>query len=237
MAKLLIVDSDKCRAEALRKWLTREMHVVDVVDNGAAGLEQLCFHHFDACILNWNAQLLSALEVITQYRSAAGGARILLLMDWSAEQARIQALDAGADDCVADTCSLRELSARMRALLRRPNVMNCKVIRFSDCVFNLVGKCLTKSGVEIKLQPKEYQLLEFMLHHPNYFFKAESLLRRVWVSSNQVSEETVRTHIKTLRRKLDTPGMPSIISTAPGLGYKLNVAQLVEPTELFEVAC
>lgn len=239
MAKLLIVENDKVQAEALRNWFTRELYVVEVAGNGAAGLEQLCLNHFDVCIFNSRVPLLSAVEVCSQYRSAGGVARILLLADGSAEMTRIQALDAGVDDCVAHPCSMRELAARVRALLRRPSHVNHRIFHFSDCVFNSDARCVTRDGIEIRLQPKEYQLLDFLLRHPNHFFSAEALLRRVWDSTCQVSEETVRTHVKTLRRKLDAPGQPSVISTSPGLGYKISVnsTNRLELNELVGAAC
>lgn len=237
MAKLLIIEHDKCQAEALRSWFTRELYVVEVVGDGAAGLEQLCFNHFDVCIVNWRVPLLNAIELCGQYRSTGGAARVLMLAEGSVEQTRIQALDAGVDECVAHTCSMRELGARLRALLRRPAQVNHKIFQFNNCIFNSDARCVTRDGMEIRLQPKEYQLLEFLLRHPNHFFSAEALLRRVWDSASHVSEETVRTHVKTLRRKLDAPGLPSVISTSPGLGYRINLASHPELGELVEVAC
>ncbi len=230
MAKVLIVEGNKCRAEALRTCLSREQHIVEIADNGATGLEQLYFNHFDLCILNWDASLLSGVELVTQYRSAGGNSRILMLTQSASEQDIVQALDAGADDCVAQPYRITEVAARVRAVLRRPNLIVTKIYHFNDFVFNTEAKYLTRAGVEIKLQGKEYQLLEFLLRYPNRFFKAEALLRRLWESSRQVSEETVRTIIKTLRRKIDNPGSPSIIFTLPGLGYRLNLSCQVDST-------
>lgn len=226
MAKLLIVTPEEKLGEDLKRWFTREMSVVDSAVNGAAGLERLLFTQYDLCILDWRAPLLSVLEVLSQYRAAGGTARIIVLAGRELEHSRIRALDAGADDCVVEPWSLPELSARVRALLRRPASLTNDIYHFDKFVFDCRSKSLTREDQEVRLRPKEYQLLEFLLRHNNQFFKAETLLKRVWSSSSRLSDETVRTHVKTLRRKLDTPGSPSIIKTSPGLGYKISVSNL-----------
>lgn len=227
MAKLLIVEHNRCQAEAMRAWLTREMHAVDMADNGLGGLEQLCLNKYDVCILNWRIPLLSAVEVCAQYRSTSGTTCILLLADSGDEMVRTQALEAGADCCAPESCSLRELSAYVNALMRRPKQFNNRIVRFGDYVFDIEAKFLTKNGEEIRLQPKECQILEFLLRNPNRYFNAETLLRRLWDSYSQVCEDTVRAHIKSLRRKLDEPGSPSVIITALGQGYKIALGSRV----------
>ena len=154
------------------------------------------------------------------------------LVDSSAECDRIKALDSGADDCLSQSLSPKELSAYVRALLRRPNQIYNRKVQFHNYTFDLDCKCLTRDGVEIRLLPKECQLLEFFIRHPNYFFTADALLARLWQSGNQVSEGTVRTYIKTLRRKLQEPGGPSIIFTAPRQGYKIIVDSLAATSQI-----
>jgi two-component system OmpR family response regulator len=128
----------------------------------------------------------------------------------------------GADDYLTKPFHLKELAARVRVLLRRPLTEHATTLRAGDVVLDPIECKVLKNGQEVHLLPKEYRLLEFLMRHPNHVFSAEVLFNRVWESDTTAALDTVRGHIMRLRTKLDTPGMPSIISTVRRLGYKLN---------------
>src|SRR5262249_28595125 len=133
-----------------------------------------------------------------------------------------QGLDAGADDYLTKPFHIKELAARVRALLRRPAAVTGEVMSAHGLTLDTSLRKVTKGGREIHLVPKEYQLLEFFLRHRNQLFSAEALLDRIWESGTEDSPDTVRTHIKTLRRKIDIPGLPSAIKTVHGAGYGIE---------------
>lgn len=132
-------------------------------------------------------------------------------------------LDAGADDVVLHACPMPELMARIRALLRRPPVLASGVVHTTGrlSVNSTTGRVL-KDGTEIRMQPMELSLLEFLIRHSDEVFSAHVLSERVWKGRRATTSSTVRTHIKTLRRKIDDPGMVSLITFVHGQGYQLT---------------
>lgn len=117
---------------------------------------------------------------------------------------------------------MKELSARIRALLRRPVALTGSVLQVGELSLEPTTFKVSRSGKEINLLPKEFALLEFLMRHPNQVFSAEALLDRVWSSDSESSPETIRTYIKRLRKKIDQQGEPSMLSTVHGVGYKLD---------------
>jgi DNA-binding response OmpR family regulator len=132
-------------------------------------------------------------------------------------------LDTGADDYLTKPFHLRELSARVKALVRRYAVQYDSVLKTRSIELDTKSKRVTKNGDEIKLQPQELALLEFFLRNPNDIFSIEALFSRVWPSDLEASPDTVRVCITRLRTKLDTPGLPSIIRTVHRLGYQIDL--------------
>jgi len=136
---------------------------------------------------------------------------------------KISGLDAGADDYLTKPFDVGEVSARVRALLRRPAALTGNVLKLGQIVLERDTHRVTKTGEEIQLLPKEFALLEFFMRHPSQVFSAEALLDRVWASDSEASPETIRTYIKRLRQKIDNKETPSLIQTVHGVGYKFSV--------------
>jgi DNA-binding response OmpR family regulator len=223
MSKVLLVEDDLDLVSRITKWLTLERYSVEAVGNGREALELLRDVKYDFIILDWHLPELSGIEVCKYFRSSGGNTPILILTGKSDIADKETGLDAGADDYLTKPFHPRELSARLRALGRRPTECLDDQLRAGELVLQIHKYRLTKNGVEIDLLPLEFSLLEFFMRHPGRVFGADALLERVWPVNSEASPEAVRTCIKTLRKKIDTEGEPSLIKTVHGVGYKLEV--------------
>jgi DNA-binding response OmpR family regulator len=220
--KILLVEDEPDFSIIIGEWLRNEHHVVEVVETGEEAVDRLKFYKYDIVILDWMLPGLSGLEVCKNYRAGGGTTPILLLTAKKHVDEKEQGLDAGADDYLTKPFEMKELSARIRALLRRPSAFSGSVLQVGSLSLEPTTFKVTRSGEEIPLLPKEFALLEFMMRHPNQVFSAEALLDRVWSSDSEASPETIRTYIKRLRKKIDLEGQQSILSTVHGVGYKLE---------------
>ncbi len=222
MAKILVVEDETDLAIPVRDWLTREQHLVELIDNGPDALDQLRIYKFDLIILDLMIPGINGMEVCKQFRQDGGSTPILMLTAKSGVEDKEAGLDAGADDYLTKPFHLKELSARVRALLRRHSQANSRELKVGDLVLDTVARTVTQNGKEIHFVPKEFSLLEFLMRHPNQVFSAEALLARVWASDTMASPDTIRTYIKLLRKGLGGDGKESYIRTVHGVGYKLE---------------
>ncbi len=222
MAKILIVEDEPDLSDPVRAYLEHEHHLVEVVSDGQEAVERLRFYKYDVIVLDWILPGMSGIEVCKAFRAAGGTTPILMLTSRGQMQDKITGLDSGADDYLTKPFDIPEVSARVRALLRRPTHVNTTTLSARNVVMQPGSFKVTREGADVQLLPKEFALLEFLMRHPGQVFSAEALLDRVWSSESEASPETIRTYIKRLRQKIDTDGQPSLISTVHGVGYKLD---------------
>lgn len=224
MAKILVIEDDEELAAVVQDWLTDENHVVDLLTKGADGIERLENYHYDLLILDINLPDMTGIEVCKKFRDSGGTTPILMLTGRTAISDKEQGLDAGADDYLTKPFHPRELSARVRALMRRVGGGNevATVLKARDLVLDPASHEVTRNGNKISLLPKEFSLLEFLMRHPEEVFSSETLLDRVWSSESDVSPDTVKVHINKLRSKIDVDGETSLIATVHRVGYKLQ---------------
>jgi two-component system, OmpR family, manganese sensing response regulator len=223
MSKILIVEDEIELAEQLRRSLAREQHLVEVVHDGQAALDYLRVSQYDLLVLDWMMPKMTGVEVCRWQRSRGDKTPILMLTARADIEDKESGLDAGADDYLTKPFHLRELMARVRALLRR-GVSPTNELRVEDLVLDPTARSLHRGGTEIKLEPKEFNLLEFLMRHPNQAFKAEALVARVWEAESEISPDAIRVYIRGLRKKIDVDGKPSIIATVHGSGYRLDAS-------------
>jgi len=222
MSKVLIVEDDRGLAKLIGDWLSSERHTSEHVEDGSEALQRLKVYDYDLVILDWNLPGTSGLEILKDYRGRGGSAPVLMLTGKGDITDKESGLDAGADDYLTKPFHPRELSARLRALLRRPQQYMDDVLKFAGLVLDRVNYKVTRDGEDIKLLPKEFALLEFLMRNPNRVFPPDVLLNKVWHTESDATVEAVTTGSKRLRKRLGVEGQCSWIRTVHGVGYKLE---------------
>ncbi|HEY9793495.1 MAG TPA: response regulator transcription factor [Candidatus Obscuribacterales bacterium] len=222
MAKILLVDDDTELLGLLQRWLKQESHVVEAATCGGDGLQLLSAYKFDIVILDWAMPDLSGLDVLKQFRKMGGTTPVLFLTGQQDTPSKKAGLDSGADDYLSKPFDPEELSARIRAILRRPAGLVPTTIAVGEVILELENKCVSLKGVPVQLGRREYAVLEFLMRHPNRAFSAKELLEHVWQSDTDTNEDAVRACIKKLRSKLSGGKGACIVITLPGAGYTIS---------------
>lgn len=220
MAKILLVEDDNALAEVTKFGLESQGHMVQVALNGQIALDNLTINKYDLIILDWMMPGVTGIDVLESYRRGGGKVPVLMLTAKSLLEDKERGLDAGADDYLTKPFEHRELQARVRALLRRPNSLAGTTLKVADIELDPASCTVTKGGKELKLRPKVYSLLEFLMRHPDQVFSAEAILERVWLDDALVSTDSVRAHFKLLRKSLDLKE-GNLIKTVRNRGYLL----------------
>lgn len=220
VAKILLVEDDNTLSEQVDSWLTHEQHVIEVVSEGKEAIDRLRLYTYDLVVLDWGLPDITGIKVLKDYRNEGGKTPVLMLTGKGEIEEKMTGLDTGADDYLTKPFHFKELSARVRALLRRPSDVKSINLKAGNLELDTVSHKVTIDGAEIKLLPKEFQLLQLLLSHPDQVFSADALLERVWSSESDTTVDSVYTYIKTLRKKTAACNAPNLIRTVPNVGYK-----------------
>ncbi len=224
MAKILCVEDDPALQESIKNSLSFQHHNVFTCSDGAEALEKLLVEQFDLVVLDWQLPSKTGPEICREYRSKGGNAIVLMLTGKASVSDKESGFDAGADDYLTKPFNIRELLARVRALLRRPaQLLESNKLQAGDLIVEPEHYRVTRQGKEIKLTPREFALLEFLIRNPGKSFSSEALLSRVWGTETETGPDAVRLVIKRLRDKVDSEEGPSIIQYVAGVGYRLIV--------------
>ncbi len=222
MAKILLVEDDLDLAARLSEWLKLNKYTVEHVANGEDACQMLELSSFDLIVLDWDLPGKSGVEVCSSLRLHGGETPVLMLTGKDEAADKIRALDSGADDYVTKPFNLGELGARLRALLRRGKVESSNKLQVGPLELDRVSREVYCQGKKLRLFPKEYSLLELFMNNPNRVYSPSEILASVWTMDSNGSEDTVRTFMKTLRRKVTPEGGACPIKTVYGFGYKLE---------------
>jgi DNA-binding response OmpR family regulator len=222
---ILVVDDEPTLRETLAEALDADGFRVVTAADGSEALLRFREHHPDLVVLDLMLPELSGMEVCRIIRQESD-VPILMLTAKSSEVDKIVGLELGADDYVTKPFSLRELSARIRALLRRtePSVPEGPAtISLGDLTVDLAGHRLLRDGEPVPLKPKVFELLAFLVRHPGQVFSRERLLEQVWGYDYAGETRTVDVHVHWLRAAIEPePAAPSLVQTVRGVGYVLR---------------
>jgi len=224
MAKILLIEDDIEITIVIRGWLQSQSHTVEVVHDGREGMDRLRTCQYDVVLLDWELPNQTGLDILSTFRGEGGTTPVIMMTGKRSIDEKEAGLDTGADDYLTKPFHMKELSARIRSVLRRSSQTGAasNVLKVGDLVLDPAKHKLRKNGVEIQLLPKEFALLEFLMRHPDDVFSGEVLLQRVWHSESEATVEAIRTCIKRLRQKIDQDNEDSMIETLARIGYRLR---------------
>lgn len=221
--RVLIVDDEPAIRRFLRTALTVQDYRIEEAGDGETALEFLRRNPVDLVVLDLGLPGIDGLEVIRALRTQGALTPIIVLSSRDDEAGKVAALDLGADDYVAKPFGMEELSARMRAALRHRLQQEGEkpLFRSGDLTVDLVRRQVLRAGTEVKLTPREYDLLRLLVAHAGKVLTHKFLLREVWGVESDV--QYLRIYIRTLRQKLESdPEQPRLILTEQGVGYRLQ---------------
>jgi two-component system response regulator VanR len=220
VAKILIAEDDKLTAKETAKWLAqKDGHTVEIVSDGAEALARLRLYEYDLVILDWKMPGQSGVDVCQQARGSGLKLPILMLTANAAIDHKQTGFNVGADDYLTKPFDLRELSLRVRALLRRPPDLLEDCFEVNGVRLDRQSRQVSKNGILVHLTPREYSLLELLMRHKNRSFTTEEIVEQAWSSESDVSRFAIKTVVSRLRAKLSENDEPSIIHNSPGHGY------------------
>lgn len=220
--RILIAEDEVTIARALKVMLEKDKYTVDLVHNGNDALDYIRAAAYDALVLDIMMPGKDGIEVLKAVR-AAGNTTPTLFLTAKAEVAdRVAGLDAGADDYLPKPFAASEFLARVRALTRRSSSYASSTLCFGNTTLDR-GQYLLKTSLgEVRLNNKEYQLMELFFRHPRQVFSSEHLMEKVWGLDSEADMDVVWTYIGFLRRKLRQIGAGLEIRTIRGAGYALE---------------
>lgn len=221
MAKVLLVEDDSDLLQKLMRWLKSEGFTVEGTSSGEDAAQMLDLYKFDVVVMDWSLPGMTGLEVLKKFRAAGGITPIIMLTGRSQLENKKAGLDGGADDYLTKPFDEEELSARIRALMRRTPVLAPKRLCAGSVTIEPELKRVSLAGVPVKLGKKEYELLEFLMQNPNRCYSARELVKQLGNLESEGGEDALYSCMKQLRSKLANEDGTCVIVTVHGEGYKV----------------
>ncbi|MGH1395581.1 MAG: two-component system response regulator RppA [Trichormus sp.] len=228
--RVLLVEDEPDLGTAIKRTLTQQKYVVDLVMNGDEAWEFLenSWTQYTLAIFDWMIPGISGLELCQKLRYRHHHLPVLMLTAKDSMEDKVTGLDAGADDYLVKPFGMAELLARLRALQRRSPQFQPQELTLGNLNLDYSNsKVITKDAAgnkqEIALTNKEFQLLEYFMKHPNYIVTSEQLRYQLWEVNAEPVSNVVAAQVRLLRRKLANGGYQNMIETLHGLGYRLNL--------------
>ncbi|GAB4370239.1 MAG: hypothetical protein Kow00121_10780 [Elainellaceae cyanobacterium] len=221
--RILVVEDDLQLAETLAEALTARQYVVDIAQDGAIAWDWVSTLEYDLILLDLTLPKLDGVSFCRRLRQRNAALPVLMLTARDTIADKIVGLDAGADDYVVKPFDLQELMARVRALLRRGSITSSPNLVWGHLRLNRSTFEAMYRDKLLHLTPKEFAILELMVSSGRRVLSRSNIIERIWSLEDPPTEETVKTHIKSLRSKLKAASAPGdLIQTVHGLGYRLK---------------
>lgn len=220
--KVLVVEDERIIAHALKEGLEQDGYAVDVAYDGEEGYNTASNDEYDIIISDVMMPEMDGYEMVKQLRADGNKIPILLLTARDQERDVVKGLDTGADDYLPKPFSFNVLSARVRALLRRPRESVGEQLVYADIVLDPAEKTVVRGRIPVQLSAKEFAIMEYFLRNPERILSKNNILTHVWDFDSDVLPNNVESFIKLLRNKIDRPFKKPLIQTIRGFGYKLS---------------
>jgi len=221
--RILIVEDEPSISNFIRDGLEEEGFAVDVADNGKKGLQLALdnMEEYDGILLDWMLPGMSGIEICRNIRLENKVVPIIFLTAKDTVDDVVFGLETGANDYIRKPFSFEELLARIRVLMRK-NETHTTVFSAGDIVLNIEKHTVTKKENQIELTQKEFSLLEYFLRNKGKVCRRTRIIEKVWDIHFDYDNSVIDVYINSLRKKLDEPGKPSLITTVRGVGYKID---------------
>jgi DNA-binding response OmpR family regulator len=221
--KILIIEDESSLAEPLKEILKRNQFLVDWVDNGEDGLAEAEINEYDCILLDLNLPGIDGIELARKLRAMKNTVPIIMVTARSQIYDKLEGFDSGADDYVTKPFSADELIARINAVIKRNSENKAEELMFGNWILKADQNKVVDVNNEdrsVELTNKESSLLEYLLRNKGKIISTEEILEHVWDSEVNIFTDTVKTHIKTLRQKLDPD--KKVLRTVRGKGYTVK---------------
>jgi len=224
-ARILVIEDQEKLRRNLQQVLEQEGYEVATAATGEEGYSLASTKAFDAIVLDLTLPGRDGLQILKDLREAGFGQPILILTARDSLDDRVAGLDAGADDYLVKPFAHAELSARLRALLRRGQAGQERLLQCGNLEMDLLTRKVSRKGVEIDLSQREFELLEYLLRHKNTNVTREMLTRDVWKEPQGLLTNVIDVCVNSLRKKVELPGSRPLILTVRGVGYTVRESQ------------
>jgi heavy metal response regulator len=220
--RILVVEDEEKVANFIRMGLGQERYAVDIANDGNEGLHLAKGIEYDLVVLDLMLPGMPGLELLKQLRMNKAYLPVLILTAKGDVDDKVKGLDSGANDYLVKPFAFAELSARIRALLRRETSQGGSVLQYADLEVDITAHVVKRAGREIELKPKEFALIEYLVRNSGRPVTRTMILEHVWDIHFDSVSNVVDVHINSLRNKLDKDYQPQLIHTIRGVGYVLK---------------
>ncbi len=221
--RILVIEDNPRMAEGIQRGLRENGYAVDVSHSGFEGEDLAAGGEYDAVVLDLMLPDRDGVEVCRNLRRRSVSVPVLMLTALSSTEDKVGGLDAGADDYLTKPFEFEELLARLRALLRRGEASEGRVLRCDDLELDLYTRTASRGEAQVELSNKEFALLEYLMRNPNRVLSRIQIGEKVWDMNLEPGSNVIDVYVSSLRKKLDRGFDRELIHTVKGAGYRFGV--------------